>query len=209
VNAAAGTLRSTRDSEAWFGKLFPTYLTDASMLTCPEDPHRYRMIQASGRVHDPLVSGYSSYGINGFIMTAAGGALAQVGRIGPSKPLDTILVSDAGPDEAGSAVTVYGITGPARNASVLTWDDGFDPFSKQPLTNPWVTKRHGHGINMLTLQGSVREARSDRVLAQPLQRYYSDCAAGRCVLCTRLRLPHYSFAKDKLFWWTGPTPTLN
>jgi len=207
VKTPAGGLQSVRDSEPWFGKLFPTYLTDPAILTCPEDPYRYRMLQAGSRMHDPRVSDYSSYGINGFIFQAGGGALAETDRVRPSRPLDTILAADSGPDEGGSSVRVQGIVGPARNASMLTWDDGYDPFARTPATNPWVTLRHKQGINVLTLDRGVRDAQTERVIRRPLQRYYEDCAGGKCSLCTKLRLVHYSFAKDRLYWWTGSTPS--
>lgn len=206
VKPTPGGLQSIRGAEPWFGKLFPTYLSDPAILACPEDPHRVRMLRARDRVHDPSVSDYSSYGINGFLMAAGAGALAEIQRVQPSRPLDTMLLADSGPDEGGSTVRLYGVVGPARNASVLTWDDGFDPFTRRAAANPWVTTRHLHGINVLTLGRGVRDADTERVIRRPLQRYYDDCASGRCVLCTKLRLLHYSFAKDRLFWWTGSTP---
>lgn len=196
-------LVSVRDSEPWFGKLFPMYLQDPAMLTCPEDPQRYRMLEAGHDIHDPIVSDYSSYGINQFILTAGGGELAQTQRVSPSRPLDTILAADSGPDKSGSGVRAFGAEGPDRNASLLMWDDGFDPFVPRPSSNSWVTVRHAHGINMLTMGGGVRGASSRRVLKRPLRRYYSDCAAGRCAFCNTLRLPHYSFASDRLYWWTA------
>lgn len=208
-----GPPSSTADGsnqEVWFLKLYPTYLPDPVVLTCPEDPFRYRMAR-TGQLQDimqvPQIENYASYGINSFILTAGDGSLADLDRRWPTRPLDIILAADMGPDQIipDDVGNLTMIDGPDRNASLLTWDDGYDPFTTQQDIHPWVTKRHGESINMLTIDGSVRLARTKTTLQGPIQRYYPDCAAGGCTLCNYLHLYHYSFAKDRLYWWTGQT----
>ena len=194
-------------SDAWFEKLFPTYLNDPNIMTCPEDPHRYRMSKLTSVDDDPNVGDYASYGINGFPMKGLGGGLAHVDRLRPRRPSNTILVADLGPDReiATTRSEVETVVGPVRNASVLSWDDGYDPFALFSAPRPWLTTRHGEGIHMLTLTGGVRAARTRQIMREPLRRFYSDCSNGGCTMCNQLHLPHYSFAKDQLFWWTGST----
>lgn len=203
--ADSSTSTSTDQSRVWFMKLYPTYTNDPVVFSCPDDPHRNRMLKASGNFSDPAVAEYSSYGINSFIMTAGGGYLAS-DRYRPTRPLDTILLADLGPDN--SSGTQEGVAGPSRNRSFLALDDGFDPFAVQaPVSQTWLTARHGDGINVLTMGSAVRGARTIDMLDDPIYRYYGDCASGGCTLCRELSLYHYSFARDHLFWWTGPVPT--
>jgi len=192
-------------SQVWFQKLYPTYLTDPVVLTCPEDPYRHRMLQARDRLDSPQVSDYASYGINSFILTAGEGALANVERYSPSRPLDTILVADLGPDYASGSTNNTLSSGPARNESLLSVDDGFDILLGN--SEPWLTVRHRRGINVLTLAGGIRNVTTDEVLNQSIENFYPNCHSGGCTLCREeLRLYHYSFAKDRLFWWTGRLP---
>lgn len=205
-------VRTVRDSSPWFVKLHPSYLPDPLVLTCPEDPYRWRMVKAAGHLDDPLVADYASYGLNSFLVTAGDGFISNLDRHQPTRPLDTILVADLGPDDAfgtvsGPVVTGgSGIFGPTRNASLLAWDDGINlPTGRGP--EPWVTTRHRYGVHVLTLAGGVREARTGDVMRKPLSKYYENCAGGGCTFCNELRLTHYSFAKDHLYWWTGPVPS--
>lgn len=194
------------ESSAWFGKLFPTYMSDASVLRCPKDPFGYKIAQSGNTSKQDQVADFASYGINDFMLTAGGGYLANVERRPPRRPLDTILVGDLGPDREGGDTARMGSQGLSRNGSLMYWGDGFDPFSGE--VNPtWVTRRHTSGIHMLTLNGSVRDARTTEIMRTPIKVYYPACAAGGCTFCNELLTPHYSFAKDRLFWWTGPIPT--
>lgn len=193
------------DPESWFGKLYPTYLSDPMLLRCPKDPFGYRIATVSRRIRDPGVADFASYGLNNFIMTIGGGRLGQIDRNAPRRPLDTILAADLGPDKWVADMPGTTVAGPSRNGSLLQWSDGFDPFAETGIS-PWVTTRHGDGIHMLTLAGGVRDVRTKDILRAPIQKRYSRCAAGGCTLCTDLKLFHYSFAKDQLFWWTGPVP---
>jgi len=193
----------------WFGKLYPTYLPDPMLLRCPKDPFGYRMATAFSPTSDQDVGDFASYGLNNFIMTAGGGRLANIERHAPRRPAATILSADLGPDDVivlSSSPSRMTAPGPLRNDSLLMWGDGFDPFS--PVRpNPWLTTRHADGIHMLTLTGGVYDVRTTELLRSPVQMRYPRCAAGGCTLCAELKLYHYSFAKDQLFWWTGPVPS--
>jgi hypothetical protein len=59
---------------------------------------------------------------------------------------------------------------------------------------------------MLAMDLSVHDVASEEVLRSPVKRNYNNCRAGGCALCIELKTPHYSFAKDHLFWWTGAIP---
>jgi type II secretory pathway pseudopilin PulG len=196
-------LASGSGNESWFHKIVPHYLNDPMVLTCPDDPFRFRMLRASLR--DPNITEYPSYGLNSFVLTANGGTLADVERRRPARPLNTILAADMGPDQIGGLQSKYG-SGPPRNSSLLATDDGYDPWVPEK-TFPWLTTRHGTGIHMLTMEGGVRSAHTKDTVNARIQTYYQDCAAGGCGLCQASALNrfvwHYSFASDSLYWWTG------
>ncbi len=222
--------RDVRTSEPWFAKLFPTYLQDPAILTCPNDPFRFRMLETEGNFTVPddvdvdvdpdgalfvmqrklalaRAAESSSYGVNGFILTSGDGSLAHEGRRHPSRPLDTLLAADLGPDRGVVESGPTGLVGPSRNASLLPWDDGFDPFDPSALTTSWLTTRHGGKINALTLGGGVRSVKTADIVKQPLKAYYANCASGGCTFCKGLGVEHYSFAKDHVYWWTGSVPS--
>ena len=206
VEKSTGPIQAIRNVEPWFTRLFPTYVSDLLIFTCPEDPFRYRMMKVQEHeARDARVADFSSYGINSFMVTAGGGILADLDRHGPSRPSDTILLADIGPDQVGgqsSHPVGQPVVGPVRNMGLLSWDDGFDAFSGQSA-QPWLTMRHGQGINVLTATAAVQSARTREIIRQSTSRYYSRCAAGGCTFCNDLRLFHYTFARDRLFWWTG------
>jgi hypothetical protein len=191
------------------------------------------MMQSRDQLNDPKIVDYPSYGLNSLVVYGRGGTLADVDRQMPTRPLDTIIVADLGPDNAvslpvagarpsapvpakssngaktmsaASSSGSSGKVGPARNKGMLKWDDGYDPLAFDS-TPSWLTARHGGGINVLTLAGGVRAARTAELMRRPVRRYYPECAAGGCSLCTARQMnqvPHYSFAQDRLYWWTGP-----
>ncbi|MFQ5591741.1 MAG: hypothetical protein ACE5HE_11295, partial [Phycisphaerae bacterium] len=202
AHVAADGERPESINAVWFVPLCRSFL-DPSALTCPSDPFRYRMLQARDRLTDPAVADYPSYGISSLALYGRGGTLADVDRRMPTRPLDTILVADLGPDnrpaeqpvehkrpEPGKPTMTVTATvslssanaGPQRNGSLLSWDDGYDPLAfDTPPT--WLTVRHADGVNMLTLAGGVRSARTANLLRRPVLRYYPDCEAGGCSLC--------------------------
>ena len=188
----------------WFARLYPSYIDDLTVLTCPEDPFRFRMAKVEDYSDGEALAGLASYGINGFLVSAGDGSLANR-RIQPTRPHDTILVADLGPDVAqGQSSGPAPVAGPPRNGSLLLWDDGFDPLTFGSGV-PWVTTRHGDGINMLTITGVVRDVETRNTIATPIQAYYEGCAMGGCTICNYVEIPHYSFAHKRLYWWTGPT----
>jgi hypothetical protein len=189
----------------WFQKLFPTYLSDPRILECPEDPFGYRMRSTDLNFSDPATSDFASYGANSFAMTVVNGGALDPDRRRPSRPADTILAADMGPDQVDRTSTKID-DGPKRNASMLTWDDGYDPYRPAHKTTPWVTMRHKHGINMLTIAGNVRDVDTSSVIRAPITSYYQSCAAGGCTFCNLYQISHYSFASERLYWWTGPSP---
>lgn len=189
----------------WFEKLFPTYLSDPRILECPEDPYGYRIRSADLSFDDPNVSEYASYGANAFAMSIVNGGALDPDRLRPARPHSTILAADMGPDNTDREVSRTA-TGPSRNASMLAWDDGYDPYRSTERTTPWVTTRHGQGIHMLTIAGGVRAVNTKSVLQEPISSFYQRCAAGGCTFCNLYRVSHYSFARDQLYWWTGPSP---
>ncbi|MFQ5412954.1 MAG: type II secretion system protein [Phycisphaerae bacterium] len=193
--------------EPWFLRLWPAYMADLTIMTCPEDPFRFRMPQSPAAAAPGDLAELASYGINSFMMTAGDGFLANLDRHRSRRPLDTILLADIGPDVAvpGGGGGDGVLEGPPRNGSLLLWDDSFDPYTEESGV-PWLTARHGVGINVLTIGGDVRSAETRRTMQAPLQSYYPDGAAGGCTLCNFLDLPHYSFASDRLYWWTGHVP---
>ncbi len=199
------SLHGTGRNGPWFGRLFPTYLSEPSILTCPEDPFGFRMKGVDASLKDPKVGEYASYGANTFAMTIVNGGSLDPDRLRPTRPHNTILAADMGPDGGRATSKKDDGKGPTRNASMLAWDGGYDPFAPSRPPNPWVTMRHGSGINMLTIAGGVREVVTRSVIREKLQPYYDRCASGGCTFCA-YRAKHYSFARDQLYWWTGPSP---
>lgn len=198
------SVEAINETNPWFVAMFPTYLQDPLILSCPEDPFRYRMMKVGSFGDGTDVNDYSSYGINQFMMTSGSGYLAEMGRYRPGRPSDTIFLADLGPDYVTGSSTVG--VGPKRNESLLAWDDNFRPFAGEPR-KPWLTKRHGDGIHMLTVSGGVRHSRTTDIMNSPMRRFYENCAAGGCTFCTEFSAFHYSFARDRLFWWVGPKPS--
>lgn len=209
VNAGPNQVSSGEESNetVWFMMLSPEYLDDQLALSCPEDPLRFKQSDIGASGTDSVVT--ASYGINGFTASFNGGYLANLDRRIPSRPLDTILAADVGPDNVGSSSSSEpgeeGDSFSPRESGILTWNDGYDPLDAD-VFEPWLTTRHGNSINMLTVGGAIREVRTDDIMRKPIEPFYSDCAAGGCTLCNELQTPHYSFARDRLYWWTGLLP---
>lgn len=208
-------------NKAWFAKLAPEYLPDPMILTCPEDPFRYRMARYGSLLHRPEVSEFSSYGINSLISDGGGGYLRNLDRMQPTRPVDTFLIADAGPDQLiREGPTKYRFKyprkpddlaeeivfeGPERNGSKLGLGDLLDPLN-QRTSSPWLTNRHSGKTNFLTIAGNVREAETKDIMDEPVRRFYTSDARGGCTICLHAPTYHYSFARSQLFWWTGALP---
>ena len=191
-------------SDVWFLKLYyGQYLSDLRALVCRADPYGFRMMQALNGVNGAELADYPSYGMSRFIMEHRGGVLARVDRF-QIRADSTILVADLGPDQASGGAAGSGLAGgPLRSESLLAWDDGFQPDDGASWSEPWVTARHGEGINILTVAGGVRSARTIEVIREGLIRSSLEGELGMCTLCLNEE-EHYSFARDQLYWWVGP-----
>jgi len=99
------------------------------------------------------------------------------------------------------------------------WDDGKRGWLPGDWQT-WLTARHRGSINMMTMDGAVKKVRTREMLTRPILGMYRglggwpDCY-GRisttswiCPLCS-IGEPHYTFAKDNLWWWTGKFPYMN
>jgi len=197
-----------KPAPAWFNLLFPDYLKDPMIMTCREDPYWLRMVNARFEFDDPETSEYSSYGLNSFMAMSENSYLLNLDRNGPRRPHDTLLIADAGPDfhsEYHGGGIPEGT--PSRNGGLISVNDSADPLDG--LSGyPWITLRHGTGINALTVGGAVREIPTKELMQEPIQSFYNDCSMGGCTLCSWSSNPidHYSFSSSRVYWWTGPVP---
>ncbi len=208
--------------ELWFYKLCPAYLKQPTQLICPQDPHGgefdFEAVDPNtGHAHSNTVVPSCGYGLNY--------ALAHLtdGNLQAHPPLwgdRTILLADIGPDgplelEALPFSNDSSLGQPWRDGGRMIWDDG---NNRGWFTGPtWLTTRHGKGINMAALDGSVRPARTLEVLARPIAKRYNNCYridAGPprtyvCHLCNLYTsdLYHYDFSDSSFWWWTGAMPT--
>jgi len=194
------------ESKPWFDALVPRYLTDLSVLICPDDPYKTLLERASRANPHPDWSDASSYGMNDFILGSPSSYLANLDRHPPRRPLDTLILADMGPDEGSPAEDgLRPLLELDRPHGRLSWGDGFDCGAPQP-PRPWLTRRHGKTINVLTLGGEVRSVRTAELMNRTIEPYYTRCAAGDCTFCLELEAAHYSFAHARTYWWTGPIP---
>ncbi|MEE9295310.1 MAG: hypothetical protein V3W34_10175 [Phycisphaerae bacterium] len=177
---------------AWYGRLVPRYLGHPSVLGCPADPASPVIDPRDGLIRHPDPANASSYGMNDIIRAAG---LQNLDRHGPAVPLETILLADMGPDLLVDRRV-------KRNNGWLPWDDAYHP-AVAGLRDSWLTGRHFGHINVLTVGGSVKQVRTVELMEDRITNFYGQCASGGCPLCNDYALPHYSFAPDRLFWWTG------
>jgi prepilin-type N-terminal cleavage/methylation domain-containing protein len=198
---------STASSDSWSARLFENNPAGWGSLICPEDPWAtvLRNNLALGRFD---VGANSSYGLNDFIVSSSGSFLANRNRQFPSRPDDTILLADMGPDLVAKTLAPDGLLHiPVRNFGRLAIDDLYEPGLPPDQDNePWLTGRHNGKINMLSMMGNVKQIAIRPVLARPISTYYAECAARSCTICTDLDMDHYSFAESSAFWWTGRMP---
>lgn len=189
---------------SWAIKLFERNPAGRPTLICPSDPLAplLRNNVAAGVTSATL---NSSYGMNDFMLSSPNAFLANVERFQPSRPGDTILLADMGPDMVVSSSS--GAGAPSRNFGRLAVDDNYQPAAPpDDQGDPWLTARHVETINVLTLQGNVRPVLVQPVLLRPVEPYYFDCARQGCTLCLSLDMAHYSFQESATFWWTGRVP---
>lgn len=177
---------------AWYGRLTARYLGNSKVLECPADPASPMSAARDGLPthHDPANA--SSYGMNDVIRAAG---LQNLDRNSPRVPLETIMLADLGPDNVSDGWV-------RRNGGWLPWDDSYHP-AVTGLRDSWLTGRHVGHINVLTIGGSVSKVRTTELMEDRITNYYGNCASGGCPLCNDYSLPHYSFAANRLYWWTG------
>ncbi len=198
---------ASRSTAAWSAALFKYNPAGRGVLICPEDPwgEILRNSYTHGEGNDDFPS---SYGMNDFIVSSPNSFLANLGRVLPKRPDDTILLADMGPDEIFFASEIEGGSpAPSRNFGRLSIDDGFQigqPPDQEFL--PWLSGRHSQKINALSLNGNVKSINVNPVLQRDIEAYYAACANQDCTICIYLELPHYSFYESNAFWWTGPVP---
>ncbi len=191
----------------WFQKLVPYHLGDPIALVCPEDPVRpWLLSNYSFNAYDPS-SMASSYGMNGFVLASPGRFLSNLGGVRPTRPANTLLIADMGPDVMHVGTSgPNSPKGPRRSNGSLAWDDG--DIGDPDRMVPWITERHLWGINVLMVGLNVERVSTRELMSKTIVSFYEPCAAGDCTLCKpQVALPHYSFAASQTFWWTGPLPT--
>jgi prepilin-type N-terminal cleavage/methylation domain-containing protein len=159
------------------------YLDNPDIFRCPGDPFG-RLIDAKHIAEDgtPI----SSYGFNYVYRHAHQWDLRVVG---PDEPESTITIHDVGPDDKIPSNHHW------RDGGRSVWDDGTRGWYSGPT---WLTTRHTGGINILSLEGAVRWARSPR----PTE-FVTTQEGLPCTMCVEWFWPHYSFKSAHLFWWTG------
>jgi len=201
--------------ELWFYKICPSYVKQPGQLICPQDPHAeafdFEAVDPNTALpHSNTLVPSCGYGLN-YI-------LPKNPQTAPPLWADrTILLADIGPDGPLQTALLYASSDdsplgqPWRDGGRLTWDDG---NNRGWFTGPtWLTTRHGKGINMAAMDGSVRPARTVEILAQPFKRQYTSCyrlelpsRTDVCSLCNanHADTTHYNFSDSNFWWWTGP-----
>jgi prepilin-type N-terminal cleavage/methylation domain-containing protein len=196
--------RKDDDNSAWWLQLVEPNPGIRGVMVCPDDPWA-SILRNQIATQKFGAQGPGSYGLNDFIASSPNSFLANLERYTPKRPGDTILVADLGPDimrPNGVAVVP-----PTRSSGKLPIDDLYrpgDPPSAQPKS--WLTERHMGFINFLTIVGNVKRVATHDAMRRPLASYYEYCAAGDCTICLYVDLPHYSFAEEQAYWWTGTNP---
>jgi prepilin-type N-terminal cleavage/methylation domain-containing protein len=160
------------------------YVDDPGIFKCPSDPFS-RLIDTNHVAEDgtPI----SSYGFNYMYRHAHQWNLAAVG---PEEPDSTITIHDIGPDDAIPSNHHW------RDGGRSVWDDGTRGWYSGPT---WLTTRHNGGIDVLTLEGAVKWAKSP-----PPTEFVTNQEGAPCTICMEgWGWAHYSFKGAHLFWWTG------
>lgn len=228
-----------KKADLWFYTLFDTKTVPDERVFVPAgDPYgqqydfesRFDGIGGTGAVRTNTQAFACGYGMNYGLrhweghrraedfgrppLQAPYGRLFNVTRYGPTRPNETILMSEVGPDDELPVMPLFGSADPMqvgrpwRDGGRLLWDDGNRSWYPGPT---WLTPRYGGRIPMTAMDGSVRAVNSARVLRTgPIVRrnqcFGRAVVGGQttfvCYLC-RESTPHYDFSDQKLWWWTG------
>ncbi len=210
VRTQAGLIK---DSNVWVDLILnDEYVSEASRFICPGDINAPRRDSAPQEFLHRQIADGPSYGLNQLTWREYGVVPSDdVGLLRkPSKPNETILLADMGPDIPGGELPKNEaeqrrIIERARDGGRLVPDDGFRFGAVHPPAS-WLTARHGRTINLIAQGGNAVAAGHDvgRMMDDVPADYYDDCATGTCTFCNVFRAPHYDFSRSDLYWWTGP-----
>ncbi len=205
--------------DLWFYKLVPDYLNDPDALICPGDPFRDQFDFEAvfrGRPHSNGRVASCGWGLNYLLRHFGEPYSFNIEKFPPTRPRETILLAEVGPDDEIRLTSAYGGGGaatPWRDAGRLVWDDGARAWYANKPT--WLTARHLGGINMASMEYAVKWVPTRRILESPIETVYDvghplgDCKGGDCYFCNYHHYTdatHYNFSRSKLYWWTGPIP---
>jgi len=205
--------------ELWFYKIVPQYAENPDVLICPGDPFRdqfdFEAVNRNGAWHMNARVASCGYALNYLLRHFAEPHSFNIAAYPPTRPEETILMAEVGPDDEIVLCAAYGGGGastPWRDCGRMVWDDGNRAWYQDKPT--WLTARHAGTINMAAMDFSVRRVPTLEVLESPIESVYDAghplgyCKAGDCYFCNYHPWPgdqtHYNFSKSKLYWWTGP-----
>jgi len=197
--------------ELWFYKLFGTYIKDGRVFLCQGDPIRGQFNFEAKKGNNPRdkIPNVPScgYGMNYAFRHWHDPQSFNMEKYPPKRVFQTLLLADVGPDATIKTAPLGYTPGkvglPWRDGGRIVWDDGARSWFSGPT---WLTARHGQGINMLALDGARHFVQTKHMLTQKIGSYYQDCRDKDCYFCRYQKLPHYSFARNDLVWWSGPYP---
>jgi prepilin-type N-terminal cleavage/methylation domain-containing protein len=209
--------KQTRKWDLWFYTLYPQYAPDEKIFICPGDPIRTRFdfeARLGPNPHGNAQVPSCGYALNYLLRHMhAHHSLSSFNleTYPPTRPGDTILMSEVGPDDNVERVNTQNVgwSVPWRDGGRMIWDDGIRGWYNGPT---WLTARHMGKINMASMDGAVKRVRSAHLLTTPPVSFYLDCAGDTSkpetmvCSCCRWQIPHYNFSHAKLWWWTGPDP---
>lgn len=199
----------------WFYTLVPKLVQNPDVLICPADPFRDQFDFEAKRGNIPHANTWvpsCGYALN-YVLRHFGDPYSfNIEAYSPSRPEETILMAEVGPDDEIRLIPNYSGGGatPWRDAGRMVWHDGIRSWDRWRPT--WLTTRHMGAINMAAMDLSVKRVPTMRVLELPLEQQYTvghplgDCKGGDCYWCNYEADDHYNFSLSKLYWWTGRMP---
>jgi len=214
--------------DLWFNLLVPKYIGDPKVYVCPGDPFGARFdfeakLTPTSLPQTDTKKASCGYGMNylfrHFGLAYACGTqeprnLMQIDKYAPTRPANTIMLADVGPDDELTVQPLYGsadadqVGVPWRDGGRMLWDDGNRGWYSGPT---WLTARHVGKINIAAVDGSIRRVGTIKQLTSPITASRLTCrgtafVGGKqrfvCWMC-RTSTPHYFFDDSSLWWWTG------
>lgn len=208
-----------KKKDLWFYKLAPLYIGNPDALICAADPFGdefdfdaviQNQLHMNGRVPS------CGYGMNYLLRHFADPYSFNIEVYPPTRPEETILLAEIGPDDEIRLMGLYQGQGggtPWRDGGRLVWDDGARSWYQNKPT--WLTARHLGDANMAAMDLSVKRVPVLDALSSPIEPMYGpghplgDCQSGDCYFCNyhpNNDATHYNFSRSKLYWWTGRYP---